>query len=76
VVDSVSSWLMANGLEEAAQREYMLDGLREMGLTPQEKLVSVLVQGSVSGLVEVEELYRFVTEDMSEADKLRFHNAV
>jgi len=59
---------------ELAQRLLEYNALLAMGLTPREELVRLDKSGSVSGLVEVEGLYNFVTEDMSDADKRRFHN--
>ena len=57
-----------------AQRVVEYNALRAMGLTPREELIRVDSTGSVRGVVEVEGLYDFVLEDMSDADKRRFHN--
>ncbi len=62
-----------NGLvrspEGLAQRELKLNALDAMGIRPY--LDSV---GSVSASVEVEDLYAFVTEDMTEQQYRRFHS--
>ena len=55
--------------EGLAQRELKLDALDAMGLKP---ILDKL--GSVSALVEVEDLYAFVTEDMTDEQYRRFHN--
>ncbi len=59
---------------EIAQREREFRALLEMGLTPAEESVRLDTQGSVSAMVEVEGLYAFVTEDMTDEQYRRFHH--
>ena len=59
---------------ELAERERQYNAILAMGLTPREDSVTLDRSGSVSGLVEVEDLYAFVTEDMSDDQYRRFHN--
>ncbi len=61
--------LVAEGLGEAAQRERKLAALDRMGLVPY-----LDKSGSVSASVEVEDLYAFVTDDMTDSQHRRFLN--
>ena len=62
-----------NGLllspEGLAQRELKLNALDAMGIRPYVDKV-----GSVSALTGLDDLYDFVTEDMTEEQYQRFHN--
>ncbi len=55
--------------EGLAQRERQLGALDNMGLS-----CYLDKSGSVSALVEVEDLYEFVTEDMTEEQYRRYHH--
>ena len=55
--------------ERGAQRELKLKALAAMDIVPQVDKV-----GSVSALVEVEDLYAFVIEDMTDDQYRRYHN--
>ncbi len=71
--------LMANRMLEslvriADRRRDVIEGaLRSMGLTRLPHSVRLDKSGSVSALVEVEELYAFVTEDMTAAERRSHH---
>jgi len=69
LMTSPESLLIAEGLEEAAQRRRKLAALDSMGLS-----CYLDKSGSVSALVEVEDLYAFVTDDMSDEQYRRYHN--
>ena len=64
-----------NGLllspEGLAQRELKLNALDAMGIRPY-----LDKSGSVSAMVEVEDLYEFVTDDMTNEQHRRFLNAL
>jgi len=64
-----NGFLTAKGLQEVAQRELKLNALDAMGIRPY-----LDKSGSVSALVEVEDLYEFVTDDMTDQQYWRFHN--
>jgi len=64
-----NTFLTAKGFEEAAQRERKLAALDAMGLR-----CYLDRSGSVSASVEVEDLYAFVTDDMTETQYRRYHH--
>ena len=64
-----SGFLTAKGLAETAQREIVLSGVD--GMDPRLYLDKV---GSVSGLVEVEDLYEGVGDSLLNEQYRRFHN--
>ncbi len=65
---SHNGFLTVLGFKDA-KRERQLDALDNMGIVPY-----LDKSGSVSALVEVEDLYEFVTEDMTDQQYRRFHN--
>jgi len=57
-----------------AQREREFNALCAMGLTPREQSVMLDKFFSMSALVEVEDLYAFVTDDMIRDQEERYLN--
>ena len=66
---SHDGFLTARGIRAVAERKRKLDALAAMDLCPY-----LDKSGSVSASVEVEDLYAFVTDDMSDDQYRRYHN--
>ncbi len=69
---SHAGFLTARGYAESAQRELKLNGIAGMGLIPDEVADRLDKSGSVSALIEVEDAYVHVTDQLLLEQSERF----